>query len=25
VQPGMRVLELAAELRYCLRSLPEEK
>ena len=23
VQPGMRVLELAAELRYCLRGLPE--
>jgi len=22
VQPGMRVLELAAELRYCLRGLP---
>ncbi|HYN16429.1 MAG TPA: 2Fe-2S iron-sulfur cluster-binding protein [Terriglobales bacterium] len=25
VQPGMRVLELAAELRYCLRELPEGK
>jgi NADH dehydrogenase/NADH:ubiquinone oxidoreductase subunit G len=25
VQPGMRVLELAAELRYCLRGLPERK
>ena len=23
VQPGMRVLELAAELRYCLRGLPD--
>jgi len=23
VQPGMRVLELADELRYCLRGLPE--
>jgi len=23
VQPGMSVLELAAELRYCLRGLPE--
>ena len=23
VQPGMRVLELAAELRYCLRGLSE--
>jgi len=25
VQPGMRVLELAAELRYCLRGLPDGK
>ena len=25
VQTGMRVLELAAELRYCLRVLAEEK
>ncbi len=25
VQPGMRVVELAAELRYCLRGLPEGK
>ena len=25
VQPGMRVLELAAELGYCLRGLAEEK
>ncbi len=24
VQPGIRVLELAAELRYCLRGLPEK-
>jgi hypothetical protein len=23
VQPGMRVLELAAELRYCLKGLPD--
>jgi predicted molibdopterin-dependent oxidoreductase YjgC len=25
VEPGMRVLELAAELHYCLRGLPEGK
>jgi NADH dehydrogenase/NADH:ubiquinone oxidoreductase subunit G len=25
VQPGMRVLELAAELRYCLRGLADGK